>query len=41
MIVNNETVHVEQDKLKSWLRLLLLFSLGVIGTVGMLSLIHI
>ena len=39
MIVNNETVHVEQDKLKSWLRLLLLFSLGVIGTVGMWSVV--
>ena len=30
---------IEQDSLKSWLRLILLFTIGVVGTVGMWSVV--
>ena len=37
--VDNVTTIVEQDTLKSWLRLIVLFIIGVIGTVGMWSVV--
>ena len=37
--VDNVTTIVEQDTLKSWFRLIVLFIIGVIGTVGMWSVV--
>ena len=37
--VDNVTTIVEQDTLKSWFRLIFLFTIGVIGTVGMWSVV--
>ena len=37
--VDNITTIVEQDTLKSWFRLIVLFIIGVIGTVGMWSVV--
>jgi len=39
MLVNDEPKFVEQDKLNSWVRLSILFAMGVIGTVGMWSVV--
>ena len=39
ILVNDEPNFVEQDKLKSWVRLIILFAMGVIGTVGMWSVV--
>ena len=33
--VSNTITLIEQDSLRSWLRLTLLFTIGVVGTVGM------
>ena len=39
-IKNRHTItSIEQDSLKSWLRLILLFTIGVVGTVGMWSVV--
>ena len=35
----NTTSNIEYDSLKSWIRLILLFTIGVIGTVGMWSVV--
>ena len=39
ILVNDEPKFVEQDKLNSWVRLSILFAMGVIGTVGMWSVV--
>ena len=35
----NTTSNKEYDSLKAWIRLILLFTIGVIGTVGMWSVV--
>ena len=35
----NTTSNIEYDSLKSWIRLILLFTIGVMGTVGMWSVV--
>ena len=37
--VSNTITSIEQDSLRSWLRLTLLFTIGVVGTVGMWSVV--